>query len=42
MKMKMMMKQYIKTKKSKIVKGTNDLLVEILNKSNSFEEQINR
>ena len=42
MKMKMMMKQYIKTKKSKIVKGTNDVLVEILNKSNSFEEQINR
>ena len=40
--MKMMMKQYIKTKKSKIVKGTNDLLVERLNKSNSFEEQINR
>ena len=40
--MKMMMKQYIKTKKSKIVKGTNDVLVEILNKSNSFEEQINR
>ena len=36
------MKQYIKTKKSKIVKGTNDVLVEILNKSNSFEEQINR
>ena len=40
--MKMMMKQYIKTKKSKIVKGTNDVLVEILNKSNSFKEQINR
>ena len=32
MKMKMTMKQYIKTKKSKIMKGTNDLLDEIIDK----------
>ena len=39
MKTKMMMKQWIKTKKSKI-KGLNDNLDEIIDKSKSFEEQI--
>ena len=42
MKMKMMMmKQWIKTKKkSKIIKEKNDNLNEIIDKSKSFEEQI--
>ena len=39
MKTKMIMKQWIKTKKSKI-KGLNDNLDEIIDKSKSFEEQI--
>ena len=36
----MMMKQWIKTKKTKIIKGKNDNLDEIIDKSKSFEEQI--
>ena len=36
----MKMKQQIKTKKNKIIKGKNDLLDEIIHKSKSFEEQI--
>ena len=36
----MMMKQWIKTKKSEIIKGKNDNLDEIIDKSKSFEEQI--
>ena len=37
----MMMKQWIKTKKkSKIIKEKNDNLNEIIDKSKSFEEQI--
>ena len=39
MKTKMIMKQWIKTKKSKI-KGLNDNLDEIIDKSKSFEDQI--
>ena len=34
------MKQWIKTKKNKIIKGKNDNLDEIIDKSKSFEEQI--
>ena len=37
----MMMKQWIKTKKHKIIKGKNDLLDEIIDKSKSFVAQIN-
>ena len=40
MKMKMMMKQLIKTKKNKIIKELNDHLDEIIDKSKSFEDQI--
>ena len=36
----MMMKQWIKTKKTEIIKGKNDNLDEIIDKSKSFEEQI--
>ena len=39
MKMIMKMKQWIKTK-NEIIKGKNDLLDEIIDKSKSFEEQI--
>ena len=36
----MMMKQWIKTKKTEIIKGKNDNLDEIIDKSKSFEDQI--
>ena len=39
-KMKMMIKQWIKTKKPEIIKGLNDNLDEIIDKSKSFEDQI--
>ena len=39
MKMKMM-KQLIKTKKNTIIKGVNDVLDKIIDKSKSFEDQI--
>ena len=35
-----MIKQWIKTKKNKIIKNLNDNLDEIIDKSKSFEEQI--
>ena len=34
------MKQWIKTKKPEIIKGLNDNLDEIIDKSKSFEDQI--
>ena len=40
MMMMMMMKQWIKTKKNKIIKRKNNNLDEIIDKSKSFEEQI--
>ena len=42
MKMKMMIKQWVKTKKNEIIKEKNDNLDQIIDKSKSFEEQINR
>ena len=36
----MMMKQWIKTKKNKIIKGLNDNLDKIIHKSKSFEDPI--
>ena len=41
MKIKMIMKmnQWIKTKKKQIIKGKNNLLDDIIDKSKSFEEQ---
>ena len=36
------MKQWIKTKKPEIIKGLNDNLDEIIDKSKSFEDQIRR
>ena len=36
----MMIKQWIKTKKTKKIKDLNDILDEIIDKSKSFEEQI--
>ena len=39
-KMKMMIKQWIKTKKNKIIKNLNDNLDEIIDKSKTFEKQI--
>ena len=39
-KMKMMIKQWIKTKKNKIIKNLNDNLDEIIDKSKPFEKQI--
>ena len=36
----MKMRQWIKTKKNKKIKNLNDILDEIIDKSNSFEEQI--
>ena len=38
--MKMMIKQWIKTKKNKIIKNLNDNLDEIIDKSKPFEKQI--
>ena len=40
MKMKMKMKQWVKTKKTEIIKNLNDNLDEIIDKSKSFEDQI--
>ena len=40
MKTKMMMKQWVKTKKNKIIKELNDHLDKIIDKSKSLEEQI--
>ena len=40
MKMKMVMKQWVRVKKNETIKGLNDNLDEIIDKSKSFEEQI--
>ena len=40
MKTKMMMKQRVKVKKNEIIKGLNDNLDQIIDKSKSFEDQI--
>ena len=40
MKMKMKIKEWIKTKKTEIIKDLNDNLDEIIDKSKSFEKQI--